>query len=305
MNFDKILVPVDFGECSDKAVQYALKLAERLEAEITLLNVDEFFQWLLPEESYQPGEVEDALKTRQQLLQQQLQPYLEMGKERNLKVEYAIMRGDSVAEKILQRLHEEKYGLVVMGTHGRTGLKHLFLGSIAEKVVRFSPTPVLTLHKSVECCRMEHILVAVDFSDYSRQALEYAAAFARLAGPRITVLHVIERIIYPAFYPEGYYPVADFEPKLREQVLENLHAFCADYGDIDITTAAAAGRASDEICHFAAENGVDLIIMATRGLSGLQHLIVGSTAERVVRMSSAPVFTVRTAEEHSGEASTN
>lgn len=305
MNFNKILAPVDFSEPSDRAVQYALELAERLEAEITLLHVDEFFQWLLPEDSYQPGEMEEALKTRREIVRQQMRPYLERGKERNVRITYEIMRGDSVAERILEHLNQEKHDLVVMGTHGRTGLRHLFLGSIAEKVVRFSPTPVLTLHKGVESFRMEHILVPVDFSDYSRHALEYAAAFARLAGARITVLHVIERIIYPAFYPEGYYPMADFEPKLREQVLENLATFCADYGDIDITTAAAAGRASDETCHFAAENGVDLIIMATRGLSGLQHLIVGSTAARVVRMSSAPVLTIRTAEEHSGEASTN
>lgn len=293
MNFNKILVPVDFGECSDKAVQYAIKLAQRLEAEITLLHVDEFFQGLLPEESYQPGEMQEALKTRQQLLQEQLQPYLEMGKQRHLKLEYAITQGESVAEKILEHLRQETYHLVVMGTHGRTGLRHLFLGSIAEKVVRFSPAPALTLHPSVACCRMDHFLVPVDFSDHSRQALEYAAAFARLAGARITLLHVIERIIYPAFYPEGYYPRSDFEPKLHEQVLENLGMLCADYGDIEINSAAAAGRTSEEICHFAAANGVDLIIMATRGLSGLQHLIVGSTTEQVVRRSFTPVLTVR------------
>lgn len=159
--------------------------------------------------------------------------------------------------------------------------------------MRLSPAPVLTIHECVDCFQVEKILVPIDFSAYSLQALEYAKSIANSLGSEITVMHVIERVIYPAFYPEGYYPIVDFEPKLHDQILESIDIFLKQIPDFKADKVVAAGRPSDEIVQYADNNKFDLIIMATRGLSGLQHLIVGSTAERIVRLSSIPVLTVR------------
>jgi nucleotide-binding universal stress UspA family protein len=298
MKINRFLAPIDFSEYSEKAFDYALKLAERVPAQITLINIDEMFQSIYPEDSLQLYNNEDAIRERIEKIQEQIRTYVQKGQEKNIDTHYAIVRGDSVSEKLLEHINGEQYDLVVMGTHGRTGIKHLFLGSIAEKIVRLSPIPVLTVHKCVEDCHPENILVPIDFSQYSRNALEYAFEIAKKAGASITVIHVIERVIYPAFYPEGYYPILDFEPTLHKQVLENIDTFFKQIPGLTAEKVVSAGRPSDEIKNYAENNNMDLIIMATRGLSGLQHLIVGSTAERVVRSSSIPVLTVRHCEEN-------
>jgi nucleotide-binding universal stress UspA family protein len=298
MKINRFLAPIDFSEYSEKAFDYALKLAERVPAQITLINIDEMFQSIYPEDSLQLYNNEDAIRERIEKIQEQIRTYVQKGQEKNIDTHYAIVRGDSVSEKLLEHINGEQYDLVVMGTHGRTGIKHLFLGSIAEKIVRLSPIPVLTVHKCVEDCHLENILVPIDFSQYSRDALEYALEIAKKVGASITVIHVIERVIYPAFYPEGYYPILDFEPTLHKQVLENIDTFFKQIPGLTAEKVVSAGRPSDEIKNYAENNNMDLIIMATRGLSGLQHLIVGSTAERVVRSSSIPVLTVRHREEH-------
>jgi nucleotide-binding universal stress UspA family protein len=298
MKLHRFLVPIDFSEHSEKAFDYALALAERLSAQITCVNIDELFRSVYPEDSLQLYSNENVIRDRIEKIQEQIQAYVKKAQEKRIDAHYAIVRGDSVSEKLLEHIRGEQYDLVVMGTHGRTGMKHLFLGSIAEKIVRLSPTPVLTVHKCVESCPLENILVPVDFSQYSREALESAHEIAQKVGAKITIIHVIERVIYPAFYPEGYYPIMDFEPTLHKQVLENIDTFFKQIPKLTAGKVVTAGRPSDEIKNYAENNDMDLIIMATRGLSGLQHLIVGSTAERVVRASSIPVLTVRCHQEN-------
>lgn len=293
MKFNKILVPIDFSEYSERAFNYALALSGQFGSRLTLINIDELFRSVYPEDGMQLYNIEETAQKRIELIQSQLQKYIQQAAEKNIPATYAIVRGDSVSEKLLEHIEQNQYDMVVMGTHGRTGLKHIFLGSIAEKIVRLSPAPVLTIHECVDCFKAKKILVPIDFSAYSLQALEYAKSIANSLGAEITVMHVIERVIYPAFYPEGYYPIVDFEPKLHDQILESIDVFLKQIPDITVDKVVTAGRPSDEIVQYANNNQIDLIIMATRGLSGLQHLIVGSTAERIVRLSSIPVLTVR------------
>lgn len=293
MKFNKILVPIDFSEYSERAFNYALALSGRFGSQLTLINIDELFRSVYPEDGMQIYNLEETVQKRVEFIQSQFQKYIQQAAEKNIAATYAIVRGDSVSEKLLEHITQNQYNMVVMGTHGRTGLKHVFLGSIAEKIVRLSPTPVLTIHECVDCFKVKKILVPIDFSAYSLQALEYAKSIANSLGSEITVIHVIERVIYPAFYPEGYYPIVDFEPKLHGQILDSIDTFLKQIPDFKADKVVTAGRPSDEIINYANNNPIDLIIMATRGLSGLQHLIVGSTAERIVRLSSIPVLTVR------------
>lgn len=300
MKFNKILVPIDFSEYSERAFSYALAVSGQFGSQLTLVNIDELFRSVYPEDGMQLYNPEETVRKRIELIQSQLQKYIQRAAEKNIPATYAIVRGDSVSEKLLEHIGQNQYDMVVMGTHGRTGLKHVFLGSIAEKIVRLSPAPVLTIHECVDCFKVKKILVPIDFSAYSLQALEYAKSIANSLGAEITVMHVIERVIYPAFYPEGYYPLVDFEPKLQGQMLESLDTFLKQIPDFTADKVVTAGRPSDEIVQYAGNNKFDLVIMATRGLSGLQHLIVGSTAERIVRLSPIPVLTVRSEYEELG-----
>jgi len=142
---------------------------------------------------------------------------------------------------------------------------------------------------------IRHILAPTDFSDFSKQALEYAAAFARTFGARLSLLHVIET---PAFPVEGYVPpnlgttlLADLERGARDELERLLPE--TEVLPVNVVREVKIGTPYRTIIETAEEEKVDLIVMATHGRTGLSHLLIGSVAERVVRTAPCPVLTVR------------
>ena len=143
--------------------------------------------------------------------------------------------------------------------------------------------------------RLNKILVPVDFSDFSTKALNYARAFAGQFGARIVLLHVVE----PAVYPESSMLVATALDDLNNDLLRSAQKRLAELnkgsiGDrVPSELMVRLGRAYAEIAAAANELDVDLIILATHGYTGLKHVLLGSTAERVVRHAPCPVLTLR------------
>lgn len=298
MAYRSVLVPVDFSEYSETAFRYALSFAKQTGARLSLVHVSTALHFSRTELYGDSPELNDALRAHVQRLQRQISRYVGEANREDVPVDYAILEADDVVGKLLAYLDEHSYDLLIMGTHGRTGLKHLMMGSIAEKMVRQSPVPVLTLHKCAGDCRVHKILVPVDFSAHSLAAIENAIDLARRLEGSVMLLHVIERVIYPAFYPEGYTPVIDFEPQLHQRIMNKLDHLVDDYPGVSVDARISAGRPSDEIVEHARSHDADLIVMATRGLSGLEHLLVGSTTERVLRRSEVPVLAFRSTPGH-------
>lgn len=147
--------------------------------------------------------------------------------------------------------------------------------------------------------RLKTLLVPVDFSACSDKAVEYARAFGEQFGAELILLHVVE----PVVYPETYAPASDGGDALHRELLgsaENRLARQAGLlrgSGLRVRTRARVGRPFMEISEFAREAGVDLILLGTHGYTGLKHVLLGSTAERVVRHAPCPVLTVR-ADEH-------
>ena len=143
--------------------------------------------------------------------------------------------------------------------------------------------------------RIKSILVPIDFSEYSKKALRYAVRFAEEFGSSITLLHVVERVIQP---PEGYgaleVPAFDLG-LLQKHAAAKLSSLAQEEIDelVPVKTLVRSGAGYNEIVTVAKEEGTDLIIIATHGRTGLKHLLLGSTAERVVRHAPCPVLTVR------------
>ena len=145
--------------------------------------------------------------------------------------------------------------------------------------------------------KLKNILVPIDFSDHSRKALQYALPFAEKYGAKIILLHVVE----PRVYPENYFDV--IIPAEMEQVNMELAATARKQlgewrrQEIDPKIAADSivriGKPYAEIINTAKELDIDLIVIATHGYTGLKHVVLGSTAERVVRHAVCPVLTVR------------
>jgi nucleotide-binding universal stress UspA family protein len=141
--------------------------------------------------------------------------------------------------------------------------------------------------------KVRNVLVGVDFSDFSLQALHYAVGLATELGASLTVLHVV-----PADYGLlniGKEASRDLDEALQSQAAANLQRLAAkEIGDArSVELEVRLGRPAEEIIAGAAESKCDLIVLSTHGYSGLDHILIGSVAERVVRLAPCPVLVVR------------
>jgi len=144
---------------------------------------------------------------------------------------------------------------------------------------------------------IRHILVPTDFSAYSKQAIDVAFGLAQKFGAKLSLLHVIEMPAYPV---DGYVPPSQAKTLLedldRNARLELANSLLEAEGvNIEVTRHVVLGKPYRTIVHMAAQEKVDLIVMATHGRTGLSHLVMGSVAERVVRLAPCPVLTFRPA----------
>ncbi len=196
--------------------------------------------------------------------------------------------------------------LIVTPTHGRTGLKRALLGSTAERLVQHSPCPVFVLREkkptkaarkkptSGSAMSIDTILVPVDFSECSRAGLNYAIEFAKKFSARILVLHLVD--LRPLLGAAGYAlsdSSASEEASMRDAE-KGMSEFVrgVKFGEIAFQTQVIAGNPVQGICQVASAENADLIITATHGRTGLTHVLIGSTAEVVVRHAPCPVLVV-------------
>jgi nucleotide-binding universal stress UspA family protein len=285
-----ILAATDYSETAERAVALAGILALRFSADLHLLHVA-----VLVEDSHLDEGSSDQLGHLQAISEETRRELLEKSSQsHDLSVTPLLVRGIDPDEVIVETASNLGSDLIVMGTHGRRGLSHLFLGSVAERVVRTSPAPVLTLRADavVETDGITRILVPYDFSDPSADAIRHAAAWADALDGEITLLHVVEPVVYPEFYSVDILPdnlmmrlTTRSEKALDEAAAELLDGRAS-------STLVEVGRAADTIVNLADPERFDLVVMATRGLSGLEHILLGSVAESVLRRCRVPMLTI-------------
>ncbi len=143
--------------------------------------------------------------------------------------------------------------------------------------------------------KLSRILVPIDFSDHSKKALQYAIPFAEQFKASIDLLYVVEPTIYPADFSFGQVGFPNVEDELRQRGAEELKSLIAkEIGRrVPAKQVIRTGKAFYEIREYAREESMDLIIIATHGHSGVEHVLFGSTAEKVVRHAPCPVLVVR------------
>lgn len=299
MRIRRILYPTDFSDTARQALMHALFLAEQFEAELHMLHAIILHESDPRDPDQHFPEPSDILNRLFEIADSEMAELLRQNESKTFSLQEARVRGYSAGEVILDYIQEHDIDLVVMGTHGRRGPARLFLGSVAEEVVRHASCPVLTLRQTEAPGTIEalaKILVPVDFSSYSKEALSFAKELAALYGAGLQVLHTIEEPAYPYFYTPGssLSPVEQLEA-LREKAEEALDELLAETPGPEVPAErfVATGRPASEIARFAEDRGSDMVVIATHGLTGLERLLVGSTAEQVVRLAPCPVFTVK------------
>jgi nucleotide-binding universal stress UspA family protein len=145
---------------------------------------------------------------------------------------------------------------------------------------------------------LKRILVPIDFSDHSKNALRYAITFAKQFQAELFLIYVVEPTVYPADFSFGQVSIPSFEKELRERGKQELEQLVATYteGKVSARTIVKTGKPFLEIINIAKKEEVDLIIIATHGHTGVEHILFGSTAEKVVRKAPCPVLSLRPAE---------
>ncbi len=143
--------------------------------------------------------------------------------------------------------------------------------------------------------KIEKVLVPVDFSDYSKHALRYAIEFASQFNAEIILISVIEPMIYPADFSMGQVAIPATDQNLHERIEEELKELEKNVigSKVKSKRIIKSGKPFFEINEAAREEDVDLIIIATHGHTGVEHLLFGSTAEKVVRKAPCPVLSLR------------
>ncbi len=295
LEIERILFPTDFSECARHAFPHTLHFADNFHAEVHLLHALVLHETDPANAAHPLPDVEGLYEVLEEHAESQLASAVASHGD-GVKFRRAQVRSISAAGAILAYAADHAIDLITMGTHGRRGLRRLLLGSVAEEVVRLAPCPVLTVPertKGPEPGHVARILVPVDFSEHAKLALVYANQLAQLYAARLHLLHVIDEVVYPDFYPPVVPPVGPASDELRERSEEGLRELIAQVTHPNAETHVGAGRASPEIVRFAEELSADLIVIASHGLTGIRHMLLGSVTEQVIRGAPCPVFTVK------------
>ena len=286
MKIESILVPTDFSETANHAVEQSLELAIRTGADLHLFHVLEAHH---SEVTGVVSALADYLEKLAHDAEQSLALKVDVLRGNGVNVFYETSTGGSPLSGITKKITELDPDLVVMGTHGRTGIAHLLLGSVAEKVLRHTPVNLLTLNKKAPLVRAAHcferILVPVDFSEFAKRAVQLASSLLAPGG-ELRVAHVVASPIHPAFYASGVTRLFQLDPDLPERIGTHLASFLEGLELTDVTV-----REGDVFAELM-DVSKQLIVMGTQGLTGLDHLLVGSVSEKMVRVSEIPVLTV-------------
>lgn len=142
---------------------------------------------------------------------------------------------------------------------------------------------------------IKKILVPIDFSDYSRSALKYAVNFCKNCNAEMILIYVVEPVIYPPDFSMGQIAIPSVNSEWDERARQELDKLAKEEipSTVQVKTVIKTGKPFVEIVETASELDVDLIIIATHGRSGVEHILFGSTAEKVVRKAPCPVLTLR------------
>lgn len=289
MKIERILLPTDLSPSADRAMEQAVEIAVQQRSKLDVFHV-------VTLDNEDPTRLEEAIEEYMDRVEkevfEELSERSETIRTRGVTVAVSTARSFSAYEAIADKVTELGSDLIVMGTHGRSGVGKLLMGSVAEKVVRHAPVNVMTVGEHATVAEGERgfdrILVPVDFTDYSVKALDVAKGFLAPGG-ELDLLHVVSSPIHPSFYAGGLTRWFQIDPELPARIRQKLSELYSGPGELIVEE----GGVTENILRSAESQKARLIVMGTRGLTGLDHVLVGSATERVIRKAAVPVLAVK------------
>jgi nucleotide-binding universal stress UspA family protein len=282
----RIMVLTDFSPVSDLALQYAVALARRYESKIYLTHIISPASYQLAE----PGLAEITYECLRQAAEEGMGDILVSGRLRDVEHTTLFMEGN-IWPTVGRLIHEYQIDLLVTGTHGRSQMKKVLLGSVSEEVFRQADCAVLTVGPHVRDetpheVQFKNILFATDFGAGAARAAEYLFSLAQEHEARVTAFHALRES--PTHTREG-------EERLREISIARMKQFvrpeCEDWCKTEFRVSF--GDAADEILHQARDTNADLIVIGAKTRTSLAGHVPLTVAYNVASKATCPVLTVR------------
>lgn len=279
---DRVLVPLDGSTRAERILSQVERLLKREEAEVVLLHVSELAYSLARLDTTKLAQEE------RQTTSAYLKSATEALESRGIRVR-ALQREGSVADTILRTANEVKATLIALSSHGRGGLARFFMGSVAEKVLRGAPVPVLLMRSfaggAPSDAPFRRILVPVDGSKTSAQVIPAAAALANLFDADVLVLSVAVPLA----------EAVEMDETAVDEAREEAEKVAARFQERGARARplTATGDPASVILDTAGMEKADLIAMATHGWTGMTRWMLGSVTEKVLRHANLPMLVVR------------
>lgn len=290
ITLENVLFATDFSPCSNAALPYAMSVTRRYGATLHAVHIlpTKAEMVLMSPESWPPLVEEEDGRTEAciEQLEKQLQ---------GIPHQVLTPRG-SAADILAQITHEQEMDLLVLGTHGRAGVGKLFLGSVAEEVLRRADCPVLSVGPHVLCVpereiHFQHIIFATDFSENSLSALPYALSLAEEDQAQLVLLHVIEQPAAGIFDLDAV--KASLMRRLHELIPPEAEPWCR--AECVLEFGHQFAPPAERILEIAKDQAADLIVLGVRPVHGKLGLTthVASTTARILTEAACPVLTMR------------
>ncbi len=279
----KILWSTDFSDEGQEALLYADAFAKAFKADIVALHV-------IPDIS--PALYDAAIVVQGELAKrvafvkaQTHEKFDALKKAKNLEFKALIKEGNA-AKKIIQTAEEEKVDLIVLGRRGMSAIEKLFIGSVANQVLRSSSVPVLLTKKKTGKPKFKKILVPTDFSEQEEVERDFAWKLAKGFDSKLTLLHVLELHDYE-FTPRALDEMFDAVEKRLKQREKKEKEDIPVSEDVYRAINAAVG-----IVDYAETHKFDMIVISTCVQSKIERFFLGSTTEKVISYTHIPVFAI-------------
>lgn len=285
--YDSIVVPIDGSDCADRATEEAIHLADRFDADVSFLAVLEPYTFSL-------GDPVPEIPNREDLCE----PWrLSLDRAETLSTNAGVPCTTTVEvgtpkEEIEARAEAVDADLIVLGTHGRTGLQRLLLGSTTESVLRSIDIPILTVPEIDEITDIDGILVPTDGSPGTERAVAQACALAQKYDASVHGLSVVNTQVLSAVSDAGgaIPEIIDSLKQQRERDVDTIQQR-ADELSLNHTTTVAEGEPKQVIREYVNNQDVDVISMGTHGRDGIDRFLLGSVTEHTIREVDVPVLT--------------
>lgn len=294
MSFKRILVPLDGSDMAERALAPALALAEAMSAKLFFVKVAIPLTLKLDPKLYQ--HIVEVRKDEAKRYLRSIQP---SSSSTLVDIETQVLVGRA-ARSIINFAQEKGIDLIVMSSHGRSGVSRWIYGSVADKVLHSAPCAKVIIHPQViiEPFSIKRILVPLDGSSLAELALEPARALAEAVSAELIVLHVTSTPqidVQPVPGWPGLNAVVEAADQEADAYLQGVQAAMGD-SPVSVKSRCASGPAAEGIIDSADRQKVDLIVMCSHGRSGIERWVFGSVAEKVLRGANRVTLVIQSQE---------